>query len=297
MITGIRSIISCFGLISIRVFGLTLALFGCAHMAHSLAMAEPSLLFSNENPPAKVEILKGWRQHHHEDSHHVFALKIVLAEGWKTYWRLVGDDGIAPHITWTLLANASTPEIHYPNPTLIVDPDAAISIIGYRDEVVFPIIVDVPNPNAPVRVAGLFEFGICDDICIPEQIQFRAELGAELSIWVDEIIRVLDNKMVTVVRPFDCRLRPSEDHHFILDGQIKTDFRPPLAIAALPDYLHPHVEFSDIKSSLSDDGTVRLQARIDSSEASILGIERSKIKIVVVTENQAIEYTGCGSDG
>ena len=39
---------------------------------------------------ASVTVLPGWRD---ADGTHVTALRIDLAEGWKTYWRAPGDSG------------------------------------------------------------------------------------------------------------------------------------------------------------------------------------------------------------
>lgn len=267
------------------------------------ANGQRSTLLDPIEEPALVEILPGWRQNSDGQVQHVFAFKIILVDGWKTYWRVPGEEGIAPKVFWSLLTNARTPEIHFPAPRLIIDQESETAVVGYQNQVVFPVVIDIPDPDAKAIVAGDFEFGVCDKVCIPERIQFRAELAADLNIWVDEITAAQGRKVKMADTPnlamqFNCQIRPYGNGKMDFSSKIETNFRPPTDVLALPEYPDPNLWFSDMATTLLSDGTVQLHARINHSQnQSVYGVERGKLKVTVVTPEKAIQYSGCKRSG
>ena len=59
-----------------------------------------------------ASVLTGWRM---ENGHHMAALRITLAPGWKTYWRAPGEAGIPPRFDWTGSDNLSAVTVHWPD--------------------------------------------------------------------------------------------------------------------------------------------------------------------------------------
>ena len=250
--------------------------------------------------PARVELLPGWREVSGRSVRHIFGFRITLADGWKTYWRAPGDDGIPPSVTWTMLSNAADPQMHFPRPGLIVDEDAGVSVIGYKDSVVFPVAVSVADPGHVSLVAGSFEYGVCRDVCIPERAEFRAELAADLNIMIDEITMARSSVPDRVDAAgsglrFTCRFRPTGSNEFQLSAEIETGLMPPAQLAAVPEYPDPQIWFSDLDTELARDGTVRLSARMAHLDGHLPAIDRSKLYVTVVTAQSATEYTGCRS--
>lgn len=98
---------------------------------------------------------------------------IEMEEGWKTYWRMPGEAGIPPEFTW----KTSTPaeiEVLFPVPGRYAD--ASGETVGYKHEVVFPVIVTAPGQTGVVLDLSLF-FAVCKDICIPAKADAEIELG------------------------------------------------------------------------------------------------------------------------
>ena len=62
---------------------------------------------------AESRILTGWRD---ANGTHYAALEIMLAPGWKTYWRTPGDAGIPPQFNWSGSENLSAVGVSYPVP-------------------------------------------------------------------------------------------------------------------------------------------------------------------------------------
>ncbi|WP_203295112.1 protein-disulfide reductase DsbD family protein [Maricaulis parjimensis] len=94
----------------------------------------------------------------------------LMPEGWHTYWRNPGDNGLPIEIDWTLPDGVEIGEIAWPAP-IDLPLTADIMDYGYKDEVTLPM---------PVRLSDGFEgdsltlvadatWLVCEDICIPEE--------------------------------------------------------------------------------------------------------------------------------
>ena len=66
-------------------------------------------------------------------------LEIELEDGWKTYWRMPGDSGIPPEFTWKRSDNAGSITVLFPLPHRFTD--ASGDTIGYKERVVFPVLI------------------------------------------------------------------------------------------------------------------------------------------------------------
>lgn len=101
-------------------------------------------------------------------------IRIELAPGWKTYWRMPGESGIPPLFGWNGSTGEGWIEVLYPLPGRHADLSG--ETIGYADEVVFPLRVKPDTGLARNLVLDLF-FAVCRDICVPAQARVEAVLG------------------------------------------------------------------------------------------------------------------------
>jgi DsbC/DsbD-like thiol-disulfide interchange protein len=101
---------------------------------------------------------------------------IELEDGWKTYWRMPGEAGIPPDFTWT----SSVPtdiSVVFPVPGRYRD--ASGETVGYKHEVVLPVIVKAGQAaNVALRL-NLF-FAVCKEVCIPAQATAAIDLGSAM---------------------------------------------------------------------------------------------------------------------
>lgn len=102
-------------------------------------------------------------------------VRIEMAEGWKTYWRMPGEAGIPPQLTWTSSQSAGI-EVLYPLPSRFAD--ASGETVGYKHEVLFPVRVKTTATSLTLDL-DLF-FAVCRDICIPAQAKATIDLGPAL---------------------------------------------------------------------------------------------------------------------
>lgn len=132
------------------------------------------------NGIAGVDVLTGFET----PEGRMIAARIRLAQGWKTYWRAPGGNGIPPRIDWGASSNLSSSDIFWPAPGVYtVD---GVRTIGFVDELVLPILLTPLDPTQPITLSGRLSFGVCEDICVPVEADLSAviEPGAEGSVAV-----------------------------------------------------------------------------------------------------------------
>jgi len=112
-------------------------------------------------------------------------VQIQLEKGWKTYWRFPGDSGIPPQFDWKDSKNLKDSKILWPAPRRFKDPYS--TTIGYKDEVVFPIIINPNRSGQPIDLNVKLEFGVCQDVC------FFAEAKLDLSVSQEDARRSSHN--------------------------------------------------------------------------------------------------------
>jgi DsbC/DsbD-like thiol-disulfide interchange protein len=102
------------------------------------------------------------------------AVEIVMAEGWKTYWRTPGDAGVPPTFDWSGSTNAAEVKVLYPAPMRMEE--AGGEVVGYKNAVLFPVDVKPQDASRPVALRLQLEYGICRDICIPASAKLELAL-------------------------------------------------------------------------------------------------------------------------
>ena len=92
-------------------------------------------------------------------------LHFKLKPGWKVYWRSPGDAGFPPMPDWSPSENLKTAVLHWPAPQRFEV--LGLQTLGYTDEVVLPMTVELMDPAKPLRMAGEVNYLTCQEICIP----------------------------------------------------------------------------------------------------------------------------------
>lgn len=101
-------------------------------------------------------------------------LRISLLPHWKTYWRMPGAGGISPAIE-AKGENIKSFRFDLPLPQRLTIADD--EVIGYTEEVVFPLRLEPVDFDKPI-VAMLQAFiGVCEVVCIPAKFEQALELS------------------------------------------------------------------------------------------------------------------------
>jgi len=107
----------------------------------------------------------------------VAGIQIKLDKGWKTYWRYPGDSGLPPSFHWTGSRNLKRAQVLWPAPLRFHD--SAGTSIGYKNEVVFPVLIEPETAGKPVDLNLKMEFAVCADICIPAEADLKLTVGKD----------------------------------------------------------------------------------------------------------------------
>lgn len=99
------------------------------------------------------------------------ALDIALKDGWYTYWRMAGDNGLPPKFDWSQSTNVKSVELSWPAPSRFTVMD--MHSFGYRERVVLPLVVTPENPDQPVELDVKLDLVVCHEICVPESLHVR----------------------------------------------------------------------------------------------------------------------------
>ena len=105
-------------------------------------------------------------------------IQLRMAPGWKTYWRNPGDSGVPPSFDWSGSKNLKSAEVLYPAPHRFADANG--TAIGYGDEVVFPVKITPERDGEPVELKLDFEYGLCKDLCIPNEAALDLDVPPDL---------------------------------------------------------------------------------------------------------------------
>ncbi|MGK2741480.1 protein-disulfide reductase DsbD domain-containing protein [Tepidicaulis sp. LMO-SS28] len=111
--------------------------------------------------PARVRLISAQTAH---DGEVLLGIELELERKWKTYWRYPGDSGIPPRFDWSGSENLAETDVRWPAPEKFIVPDVTY---GYKKKVVFPVRVKAAEKDEPLRIALIFDFGVCDDVCVP----------------------------------------------------------------------------------------------------------------------------------
>jgi DsbC/DsbD-like thiol-disulfide interchange protein len=101
-------------------------------------------------------------------------VQLRMDQGWKTYWRSPGDSGVPPGFDWSGSKNLKQAEILFPAPIRFADGNS--TAVGYAEEVVFPVKLTPERADEPVELKLAFDFGICMDLCIPNEVALSLTL-------------------------------------------------------------------------------------------------------------------------
>lgn len=180
----------------------------------ALLVAFPALLADPVPARAGTEmvelsILPGWRQ---ADGTHMAALKVSLAEGWKTYWRAPGEAGIPPRFDWSGSSNLAGVEVEWPTPEQTMT--NGMRTIGYAQDLVLPLRLTPRQGGQPIRLRAEVEIGVCRDICVPVTTDLAQDLTADRGAPDPQIAAALAARPYTAseagVTGVTCRIEPIE---------------------------------------------------------------------------------------
>jgi len=238
----------------------------------------------------ELDILQGWRT---DRGTHMTGLRITLAPGWKTYWRVPGDGGIPPRFAWNGSENIDGVAFHWPVPEVYHINN--MRSIGYEDVVVIPLELAVPDGAAPVRVAGQVQIGVCEEICVPVTLSFDALLplqGGRDPAIVAALIDRPQTAQEAGVGQVTCAISP-------INGGLRVIAEIPMPpMGADEDVV---IESGDQQVWVSEPHTWREGGSLFASSDMIhvdrdgFTVNRSDMRFAVISDGQMVDLQGCAA--
>lgn len=237
----------------------------------------------------RAEVLGGWRT---ADGTHMAALRLTLADGWKTYWRAPGDAGIPPQFDWKGSANLGAVAFHWPKPEIF--DIGGMRTLGYRHELVLPIEIRPLDPEKPVSLRAEVDLGVCRDVCVPVELDLSAklpEVGAPDGLIRDALASQPQPAETAGLTGVDCSVEP------LRDG-LRVEARlamPPLGADEFAVLELPGTSVWVSEAVMARHGGV-LSATADlvPANAQPFLLDRSALRITVFGDHgRAVEVRGC----
>lgn len=238
-----------------------------------------------------LEVLPGWRM---ADGTHIAALKIALAPGWKTYWRAPGDAGIPPMIDWSGSANLKTMMPAWPTPQVFSQ--NGMNSVGYKNDLVLPIVLSPQDPGQPIALRGDMQIGICSDICVPAELSFDTALPP-LPGRDGQITRALSQQPLPAnqagVGRVSCQVSLSDDG-LALTAQITM---PPAGHHeyAIVETKDPEVWVAESDTHRSGN-TLTVKTELIHMDGGAFALDRSGLRLTVLGSDHAVDIQGCPAD-
>ena len=112
---------------------------------------------------SKLRLISPYSQN--DSKNIVIGLEYQMEPGWKTYWKSPGDGGFAQTIFWDNSTNVKNVNILWPTP--IEFEILGLKSLGYQNDVIFPLEIELENEFKNTFLNFHIKFLICKEVCIP----------------------------------------------------------------------------------------------------------------------------------
>ncbi len=261
-------------------------------MVAASALPGPSaaqIVFGGNSPVISAEILPGWRT---ENGTRMAALHLRLAEGWKTYWRVPGDAGIAPRIDWAGSQNVAGVVAHWPRP--VVFDQNGFRSIGYVGELVLPLEVTPLQAGRPMALTAQLSIGVCHDTCVPVDMSLSTALrgdGAPDTMIAAALRQGSRTASGNGLSRATCRVEPTE-------RGVELTLRATLPRQGTNEFMVMELPGTDYwisdNRTWREGGELVARARVHPSRRGApVSIDRSALAFTVLTDDLALAHQGC----
>jgi len=234
-----------------------------------------------------VRIIPGW---HTDDGHHVGALQVTLAPGWKTYWRAAGENGFPPVFRWGGSRNIDGVEMLWPRPDILMA--GGTEILGFSHELILPIRFQAGEPGHEIHAKGVVELGVCREVCMPVQIPFSADLtpsDADTQFLIE--LALGDQPEQSASQNAACRLLAHEDG-YTLEAELTLPRSAETREIAVMELALDGVWVSPSRLNRQGDRLV-VSSDLVSFDGSPFKPDLSSLRLTIIDAARAIEVSGC----
>ncbi|SEV94977.1 Disulphide bond corrector protein DsbC [Aliiroseovarius sediminilitoris] len=237
----------------------------------------------------KIDVLPGWRN---GQGQHVAALRIRLAEGWKTYWRAPGEAGIPPRLNWQGSKNLAAVQFHWPVPEVF--DISGIRTIGYANELVLPMTLVPKTAGQPISLTGNVNLGVCLDVCMPMDAKISVELpahGSGLAAPIKQALRERpDTAQEAGLQRAVCKVEPAKGG-LRVTVKIEMPQIGPNEVVVV-ETANPSVWVSE-RATMRQGGALTTVADLVHNSGTPFALNRSDLRMTVLAAGRGVDIRGC----
>ena len=132
-------------------------------------------------------------------------IEIALEAKTHTYWRVPGDAGVPPVVSFEGSTNLASAELLFPAPLRLIEEGAVI--FGYEGDVVLPLVVIPTDMTKPVSLKVKINYAACERICVPVEASLALVLpgdgkaGPNAALLADALARVPQTRALAAAGP------------------------------------------------------------------------------------------------
>ncbi|WP_298904677.1 protein-disulfide reductase DsbD domain-containing protein [uncultured Aliiroseovarius sp.] len=238
---------------------------------------------------AQIDVLPGWRD---ESGNHMAALRVRLADGWKTYWRSPGEAGIPPSLDWRGSGNLAGVTFHWPVPQVFET--SGMQTIGYSHELILPMSLTPRQTGEPIILTGKVNLGVCKDVCMPMDAEISVTLPAEATKAARPIKRALAERPDTAaeagLRKAICQVEPIKDG-LRLTAQIDMP-RVGRGEVVVVETADPSLWVNTL-STQRDGRVLTTVADLVPTSGKPFLLNRSDVRLTVLAAGRGVDIRGC----
>ncbi len=265
-----------------------MAMYGAMRLIIALAiLLAPPVAAGPSDHETQLTVLSGWTT---ASGSQMVGLQIDMADGWKTYWRAPGDAGIPPQVSWVGSQNIKGAAFHWPVPEVFYEGSARS--IGYSGSVTIPIEI-FPASDGAMRLSGTLDIGVCDEICVPVTLDFDQSLPAS-NTRDPAIVAALVDRPATAseagISDVTCKVDPTPKGLRVTTQMVLP--KSAAANAVIIETGDPAVWVSEPTTSRQG-ATLTASADLVHVNGSGFALDRSAVRITLLSERQAIDIIGC----
>lgn len=177
----------------------------CAGLV-SAAQAQPG--WASSEPIVEAQLVSDMAVVAPGETFHL-GLHQVMPQGWHTYWRNPGDNGLPTEIRWDVPAGLTIGEIAWPAPGEMPLAETIMDY-GYNNEVVLPVTarLDPGYAASELPVIAHASWLVCEIICVPEE------------------------RTLSLTLPVAAQSRPDEDGHWYIQAALDAVPQPVAGLEA-----------------------------------------------------------------
>lgn len=144
----------------------------------------------------------------------IVGIHFKIKSGWKIYGHGSDSIGLPPSFDFTGSKNYLGHKVFWPTPESEEEKigKESIKYYSYKNEVIFPIEIDLAKIEDPTELTLKLDYGLCKEICIPVSENFSLKISDEIDEESLKEIQKFYDKKIVKTNPSTDDQRPTADN-------------------------------------------------------------------------------------